>query len=88
MKDNSSKLFRWMAEDRVEHLVHDADRYVEKCYVNHDLLMEEFVFRKLIRYCDKKESISDGYRYQKRLLSIYMGRRLHNAERLYINGEK
>ena len=85
--DDVIQLFRWMAEDKMEQLVHDADRYFEKCHIDHDLLMEEFVLRKLIRYCDKKENISDGYRYQKRLLSIYMDRRLHNAERLYINGE-
>lgn len=65
-----------MVEEKMEQLVHDADRYIEKCRVNHDLLMEEFVLRKLIRYCDQKENIIDGYRYQKRLLSIYMGQKV------------
>lgn len=69
-------LFRWMAEDKMEQLVHDADRYIEKCQVNHDLLMEEFVLRKLIWCCDKKENIIDGYRYQKLLLNIYMGQKV------------
>lgn len=74
--DDVIQLFRWMAEDKMEQSVHDADRYIEKCRVNHDLLMEEFVLRKLIRYCDKKENIIDGYRYQKFLLNIYMGQKV------------
>ncbi|MGM9941815.1 MAG: hypothetical protein ACI32N_07505 [Bulleidia sp.] len=70
--DDVIQLLRWMAEDKTEQLVHDADRYIEKCHVNHEMLMEEFVLRKLIRYCDRKENIIDGYRYQKLFLNIHM----------------